>query len=76
MTVPASAVFHTSGRPLPMRHSQTASPRRTRHKSRSTRAITVPRMTVPALHWAANTHRNSRTNGTMATQNQIRPHSM
>lgn len=59
-----------------MCHSHTPSPRRTRHKSRSTRAMTVPRIMVPALHWAAKTHRNSRTNGIIATQNQIRPHSM
>ncbi len=60
-----------------MCHSQTPSPRRMRHESRSTRAMNaVPRIRVPALHWAAKTHRNSRTNGIIATQNQIRPHSM
>ena len=51
-----SAVFHTSGMPVVMRHSHRVTPRRMRHSSRSTRAVREPRMTVPALHWAAKTH--------------------
>ena len=70
-----SAVFHIRGRPLAMRYRPRPVAFMMRHTRRMNRAMSVPRSTVPALHWAEKTHRNSRRSGVSAAQKKILPHS-